>query len=370
MLRTFFSIAAVLSVCCAPAAAQVDFRKATLAEALEQARAEDKLVFLDAFTEWCGPCRMMDRDIFPQQEVYPFINEKFVSVKFDMERGEGVELAKRYDVNSFPTYLILQSDGTLAHRLIGASATPSEFMERLTAAYGVATQTREIEAEYNADSADLEVAVRYLQALKAAGDRARAEEVMDRLMVALSEDEKCSPELWFIYEDDFLSGFGTANFDRVVLDREAFNAAIGREKVDRRIFDVLDRRLIDLIVMRDKSSSVGDVAAIAEYLKQNEVAGGERLNNHAALAVARLAGDPARMLDLLEVLAPAWNDAELSQMFFSLAQTIRHNEDRGERERLVALSRRLLERDDLDRFRVPLETFIKYELGEKATTTI
>ena len=77
------------------AMAQTDFRHISYAEGLEAAKAEGKTLFIDFYTEWCGPCKRMARDVFPQKDVGDYMNAKFVCLKIDAEKGEGVELAKR-----------------------------------------------------------------------------------------------------------------------------------------------------------------------------------------------------------------------------------------------------------------------------------
>ena len=58
----------------------------TLEQASAKAKAENKLIFLDCFTQWCGPCKKMSREVFPQEKVGAAMNPKFVSLKIDMER--------------------------------------------------------------------------------------------------------------------------------------------------------------------------------------------------------------------------------------------------------------------------------------------
>ena len=69
--------------------AQTSFQELTLEKALEQAKVENKYVFIDCYTSWCGPCKMMAEKILPLKEVGEYMNGKFVCVKFDMEKGEG-----------------------------------------------------------------------------------------------------------------------------------------------------------------------------------------------------------------------------------------------------------------------------------------
>lgn len=92
----------------------------TYAEALAQAKQENKMLFIDCFTTWCGPCKMLSKDVFPQEIVGNFFNPKFVSLKVDMEKGEGVELKKKFEVRAFPTLLFINADGEVVNRIVGA----------------------------------------------------------------------------------------------------------------------------------------------------------------------------------------------------------------------------------------------------------
>lgn len=96
------------------------FQHLSLADALAKAKAEGKQVFVDCFTEWCGPCKMLARDVFPRPEVGKVFNARFVNLKMDMEKGEGVDVAKRYGVKAYPTLLVLNPDGSVAGTLVGA----------------------------------------------------------------------------------------------------------------------------------------------------------------------------------------------------------------------------------------------------------
>lgn len=100
----------------------VDFMdNASFQEVLNKAKSENKMVFVDCYTEWCGPCKMMASKEFPQKQAGDYFNPKFVSVKIDMEKGEGPELCTRFDVHAFPTFLFMDSDGNLLHRMVGYS---------------------------------------------------------------------------------------------------------------------------------------------------------------------------------------------------------------------------------------------------------
>ncbi len=88
-------------------------------ELLAQAKEENKVIFIDAYTTWCGPCKMMAAKVFPEAKVGEVYNERFINAKFDMEKGEGPAIAQRYSVMVYPTYLFVDGNGDIVHKGIG-----------------------------------------------------------------------------------------------------------------------------------------------------------------------------------------------------------------------------------------------------------
>ena len=119
-MRNFITM--VLAVFAITASAQTNFNEGkSFQQILAQAKAEGKPVFVDCYTEWCGPCKHMATNVFPQKEAGDYFNSKFVCWKVDMEKGEGPELAKKYDVAAYPTFLILNADGSLKASQVGSA---------------------------------------------------------------------------------------------------------------------------------------------------------------------------------------------------------------------------------------------------------
>lgn len=98
----------------------IEFFEGTLAEAQTLAKEEGKLIFLDAYTVWCGPCRWMSSKIFTDEEVGEFFNTHFVNFKMDMERGEGPGFARKYGVRAYPTLFFLTEEGETFSKVLGA----------------------------------------------------------------------------------------------------------------------------------------------------------------------------------------------------------------------------------------------------------
>ena len=97
----------------------IKFGKQSFAKTLEQAKKENKLIFLDAFASWCGPCKLLDKNVFPKKEVGDYFNANFLNLHIDMEKGEGIEIAKKYSIYSYPTLLFINGDGKVVYKAAG-----------------------------------------------------------------------------------------------------------------------------------------------------------------------------------------------------------------------------------------------------------
>lgn len=147
--------------------AGISFDVHTFAEAMEKAKAENKLVFMDCYTTWCGPCRMMAAQVFTQQKVGDYFNEHFVSLKMDMEKGEGITLGKKYGVTAYPTMLILDTQGNVMHTMVGSRSTEElikEAREHSDPAKGYAVS----KAAYEAGERTPDAIANYITALVSA----------------------------------------------------------------------------------------------------------------------------------------------------------------------------------------------------------
>lgn len=100
--------------------AGINFETLSFDEAIQKAKKEKKLIFLDAYAVWCGPCKMMDRTTFKSEEVGKVFNKNFINIKIDMEKGEGPNIARRYQVRAYPTMMLINAEGKVEKRILGA----------------------------------------------------------------------------------------------------------------------------------------------------------------------------------------------------------------------------------------------------------
>ena len=85
----------------------IQFFKGTWNELLAEAKKQNKPIFVYVYTTWCRPCKVLDKDVFPNEKVGEFYNKNFINYKIDAEKGEGLEVAKKYGVAGYPTLIYL-----------------------------------------------------------------------------------------------------------------------------------------------------------------------------------------------------------------------------------------------------------------------
>ncbi|MBR9923313.1 MAG: DUF255 domain-containing protein [Bacteroidetes bacterium] len=99
----------------------IAFFDGTYQEALDKAEEEGKLVFIDCYATWCGPCKWMSANVFTDETVGDYFNEHFINVKMNMEKGEGLFLSRDFNIRAYPTLIIVDpTSKEEVHRQLGA----------------------------------------------------------------------------------------------------------------------------------------------------------------------------------------------------------------------------------------------------------
>lgn len=100
-------------------ATQINFIENSWSEALKQAGAKNKYIFVDAYASWCGPCKMLKATTFKNNKVAEFYNDNFVNVAIDMEKGDGPRLAAEWGLRAYPTLIIFNAKGKPVYGTVG-----------------------------------------------------------------------------------------------------------------------------------------------------------------------------------------------------------------------------------------------------------
>ena len=168
MKKILFVAIVIFNVACAKAQEGIEFFHGTFAEAVAKAQKENKLIFMDAYAEWCGPCKRMAATTFKDEKVGKFFNDNFINVKMDMEKGEGPGLQRKYDVTAYPTLLFINGKSELAHKGVGGMGN-DQLIALGRAAMGKVDNSKEFEKAYNEGKREPELILNYVRALNRAG---------------------------------------------------------------------------------------------------------------------------------------------------------------------------------------------------------
>ncbi|OWY69622.1 hypothetical protein B7486_19910 [cyanobacterium TDX16] len=140
--------------------------------ACKKAKEDEKVVFVDFYTTWCAPCKMLDKTTWKDKDVQAWLNKKAIALKIDAEKE--VELAKRYKVTSYPTLVFLKPNGDEIDRLVGYMPAEGFLEEAKGALSGKDSVTRAKEKLESGDENDPMQRMDYAQALVQKGKHKEA----------------------------------------------------------------------------------------------------------------------------------------------------------------------------------------------------
>lgn len=133
--------------------------------ALQQARQRQVPLFVDIYTDWCGYCKKMDRDVYADASVGSYMNEHFVNVHLDGETSFGEAFVAKMSVRGFPTMVYLDTEEHLLHKLVGYTAL-REFLDESRQVIATAERWPELQAAAAAGTLDDEQHLLYFELLE------------------------------------------------------------------------------------------------------------------------------------------------------------------------------------------------------------
>lgn len=238
----------------------------TFAEVLQKAKEEGKMLFIDCYTSWCGPCRMMATQVFPQKKVGDYFNEHFVSFKIDMEKGEGPELKNKFSVRAYPTFLFLDGDGKEINRIVGGDSDADKFLKSVDDGIGTLSLSS-LAKRYEGGERDTTFLLSYLKALDGAYDSKKANEVAGVLLEGRDQDMLTNKGLF----DAFLKYNTTPlspAFQYVLSHKAMFTKKYGDEHLDRAIESVWMSYPRSFVTKESDGSVKVDEVAMEAYKKE------------------------------------------------------------------------------------------------------
>ncbi len=200
---------------------EIHFEKLSFKELKAKAKKENKLIFIDAYTSWCAPCKWMAKNVFTNDTVADYFNEKFINAKFDMETVEGIDIAKLYEVRSYPDFLFINGDGKIIHR--GASSMSyQDFLKLGETAFNPKQRLSYYEEQYPQKKSDPTFVLDYLRILDII-DGKRLVGVVNIENKKLFDMVKLNKEL-FAKKDSLLKEYFAFQTEEMLTNRANWNA--------------------------------------------------------------------------------------------------------------------------------------------------
>ena len=237
------------------------FQKGTWAEIKTKAQDENKHIFIDAYTTWCGPCKWQSKKVFPQKEVGDFFNKNFVAFKLDMEKGEGKAFAKKYKVRSYPTLLYFNPKGEIVHRTVGAYPA-KKLLQQANKALHPKTQLYPLKRRFEKGEKSQDFLKKYVAALADAYEDFSKPVAM--YLRQMGKNSWATTEGW-----EFISQYARKSsdeaFEYVMKNQGLFAKAAGdSEKVNKYITGVLKENIQSVA----RSKNPNRLAAFKTQLKE------------------------------------------------------------------------------------------------------
>lgn len=276
----------------------------SLDEALSRARAEDKLVFLDVYADWCPPCVMMLQQTFTDPKVVEALT-RFVPLKVDAD--EDAETAGRYYVEALPTLLVLNADGGPIGRAEGF-LDASQFVAFLERSEQRLEEVRRLEREAQADPRDLEKAMALVEFYFDSRQPAKAVEWLKRVAPVVAEEGTPAEIKAEVSFQTGLALLMAGSFPEGVQQLESFIAAYPEDaKLDHARSLIEQGRLYDALTRVEReeyAEARGLLAALAEGAANTDL----REFAKRQLGVVSLLGEAAPALQVKEWVSASGAD--------------------------------------------------------------
>lgn len=217
-------------------ASKISFEKLTLTQAMERAKAEKKLIYVDLSATWCGPCQQLKKTTFPNEMVSNFMNKNFINIAFECDKDEEIskEYRNKYRSSAFPTHLIINETGELVHKFVGF-LQPNEFVAELQKGTGAAKGLLYYNRKYMDGERSPEFMQEYITVLANANEGGAAAKLAGDYLNTLTVDQLATRENFaLVYE--FARNIDTPLAQKVLNNQNKFVEKIGASDVDNYIF--------------------------------------------------------------------------------------------------------------------------------------
>ena len=224
----------------------ITFEHAAFKEIKAKALKENKLIFIDAYTTWCGPCKQMAKNVFTNDTVADYYNKNFINAKIDMEKGEGIEIAKLYEVKCYPNLLFVDGKGNLIHRVAG-SMSPASFIELGQDAKNPEKCFSYFSKNYEANKTNSDFLSKYIYAKD--GTCLEIGDLLKYYFALQTDEQLTSEENWKMIKS-FTNSLESQEFQFLIKNKERYDNLYSAAEVDEKLKDIYRNVLYSVIAQK------------------------------------------------------------------------------------------------------------------------
>lgn len=225
-------LSTLINVAVAQDETRIEFVKKSWNESVKIAKEKSRLIFIDFYTDWCGPCLNMAEEVFILPSVSDFYNSTFVNLKIDAEKGEGIELAKRYGVNSYPTYLFIDPNTELVVHRSSSRQSPYQFITTGRNSLIPEKRSQYLEDNYDSNKNNPTFLLDYIEYKSSVYNHERVADAFSNLILSVGSLKN---ELtWSVFEK-YITGHKNPYIQDVIENYDEYCNYFGKERVDLKL---------------------------------------------------------------------------------------------------------------------------------------
>ncbi|MEI6456201.1 MAG: thioredoxin domain-containing protein [bacterium] len=283
----------------------INFNENSWSEIQALAKKENKMIFLDAFASWCGPCKWMAANIFTNDTVADYYNKTFICAKIDMEKGEGVTLSEKYQVRAYPTLLFIDTAGNMVHKKVGSARKIQDYIDLGIKAQDPEKRLSATLKKY--ESGSLDPAFIYLLVGNMEEAYMPVDEPLRKYFATLKNEDLVKRENWkIIYR--FCDDMNSPEFKYLISHENDFINHYTKDSVQSMIYQVYSYELNKLFRTRPFQQAAWDNLIV--QIKSSGFSGANMVVLDAQLNLLASRRDTTKLIELAlkEVNPVYWND--------------------------------------------------------------
>lgn len=243
-------------------------------EMLALAKSENKLIFMDCYTTWCGPCKALSKNVFTQPKVGEYFNQHFINVKYDMEKGDGAMLNTKYKqyIVGYPTLLVIDKNGKVVHQMAGYKEADELIAEVKKGIGGKSLFT--MQEEYQQGQRSLDFMKEYIAALKGAFLTKQLNEVTADYLKKMNPQDLDKEDVWQVM-GEFITDPDQPAFEYLVKNARRYVTQYNRNwyRIERQLKYACERKLNKILRSYQSDTSLSaDTQEIERLLQYAEIA--------------------------------------------------------------------------------------------------